>query len=40
VYDIFKNKWEKIVTIGTPPLPRSGAKGVIYKEVLYFFGGY
>mmetsp|Transcript_14690 Transcript_14690/g.14310 ORF Transcript_14690/g.14310 Transcript_14690/m.14310 type:complete len:320 (+) Transcript_14690:639-1598(+) len=39
-YDIYKNRWEKLATQGNPPLPRSGAKGIIYKDCLYFFGGY
>jgi N-acetylneuraminic acid mutarotase len=25
---------------GDVPLPRSGAKGIAYKDSLYFFGGY
>lgn len=39
-YDIFANKWEKLLAQGSVPLPRSGSKGVAYKHCLYFFGGY
>jgi N-acetylneuraminic acid mutarotase len=39
-YNIRANTWEKILTEGPVPLPRSGARGVAYMDGLYFFGGY
>lgn len=39
-FDIHANKWDTMLQQGELPLPRSGAKGVAFKDCLYFFGGY
>lgn len=39
-YDIYSNNWELLHSIGVAPTPRSGARGVAFKDKLLFFGGY
>ena len=39
-YDVILNKWSRLPPGGQPPNPRSGAKGVPFRNALYFFGGY
>ena len=39
-FDIFTNQWDKMISQGDIPSPRSGARGVAHNDCLYFFGGY
>ena len=39
-YDVEKRSWAMLPATGDKPKPRSGARGVAYGQMLYFFGGY
>jgi leucine-zipper-like transcriptional regulator 1 len=39
-FDIFTSHWDKMIALGDVPSPRSGARGVAFNDMLYFFGGY
>jgi len=40
-YDIPGNRWDKVIPSGgVVPASRSGSKGVVYRDYVYFFGGY
>jgi N-acetylneuraminic acid mutarotase len=39
-FDIMANKWDILPHLGDAPSPRSGARGIAYKDYLLFFGGY
>jgi len=39
MYNLGKEKWEKVQMQGTPPTPRTGHSAVLYKNLILVFGG-
>ena len=40
-FDVIERRWNKVPGVSGPcPSSRSGAKAIVYRECIYFFGGY